>query len=177
MAELDSFLTADADQTLLDELHALCVCAFDGDFDLEDWEHSLGGRHFVTYEAGMPRAHASVVPRTLEIEGRPLQVGYVEAVATDPDHQGRGFGTMAMEGAGRWIRASYQMGVLATGEFHFYERLGWERWTGLTYVRDGVTQARSEDADGAIMVLRFGPSERIGLDAAISCEARSGDDW
>lgn len=177
MARLDSFFTTDAEPALLDELHALCVRAFDGDFDVEDWEHGLGGRHFVAYEAGMPRAHASVVPRTLEVARRPLQVGYVEAVATEPGHQGRGFGTVVMEGAGQWIRASYDMGALATGEFHFYERLGWERWTGPTYVRDGVTHVRSEDADGAIMVLRFGPSEGIGLDAAISCEARSGDDW
>ena len=177
MGELDSFLTADADPGLLDELHALCVRAFAGDFDAEDWEHGLGGRHFVTYEAGIARAHASVVPRTLEVGGRPLQVGYVEAVATEPDHQGRGLGTVAMEGVARWIRSTYQMGALATGEFGFYERLGWERWSGLTYVRDGVTQVRSEDADGAIMVLRFGPSAGIGLDAAISCEARPGDDW
>jgi hypothetical protein len=59
----------------------------------------------------------------------------------------------------------------------FYERLGWERWQGPTFVRRGEALVRTEEEDDGIMVLRPGPGVRIDLRASISCEARAGDDW
>ena len=81
-----------------------------------------------------------------------------------------------MTWAGDWIRAEFQLGVLATGEFHFYERLGWERWLGPTFVIDGQQLLRSPDADDAIMALRVG-SGTLDLMLPIACESRPGDDW
>jgi aminoglycoside 2'-N-acetyltransferase I len=117
-----------------------------------------------------------VVERTLRIGDRPVRVGYVEAVATEPEHQGSGRGTEVMTAAGDWIRQEYELGVLATGEFHFYERLGWERWLGLTFVIDDHQLLRSLDADDAIMVLRVG-SAPLDLTMPMACESRPGDDW
>lgn len=174
---VDAFLTQDAAPTLLDELHSMCVRAFDGDFDPQDWEHALGGRHFVAYRDDRPVAHASVVGRILEVDGSPLRTGYVEAVATEPDLQGRGFGTLVMAEATRWISGSYEFGALGTEAYAFYERLGWERWKGTTLVRDGGTVRRTEEDDDAMMVFRFGLSVAAGLDGTLLCEARSGDDW
>jgi aminoglycoside 2'-N-acetyltransferase I len=75
------------------------------------------------------------------------------------------------------IRRHHEMGALSTGEHGFYERLGWERWRGPTFVRrDGAT-VRTPDEDDGIMVLRFGPTAAVDLGAALSCEARPGDDW
>jgi hypothetical protein len=36
---------------------------------------------------------------------------------------------------------------------------------------------RTPEEDGGIMVLRFGATATLDLTAAISCEARAGDDW
>ncbi len=69
------------------------------------------------------------------------------------------------------------MGALSTSKQRFYERLGWERWLGPTFVRRGGGVVRTPDEDDGIMVLRFGASREVDRTAAISCEARSGDDW
>ena len=73
-------------------------------FGDDDWAHALGGRHFVLDVDGEILGHASVVERVLEIGGRPLRTGYVEAVATHPRVQGRGHGSAVMA-AVTWLRA------------------------------------------------------------------------
>lgn len=172
------FDTADAPEDLLIRAHELCVHAFDGDFDPEDWDHALGGRHFVLIDDDAPIAHASVVERTLWVDGIPYRTGYVEAVATEPSQQGLGLGTAVMSEAGEWIRSQYELGCLGTGEHHFYERLGWERWRGSSAVRypDGLLVETPEDSDG-IMILRTGATRHLDLFGLIACGPRSGDDW
>ena len=174
---LEVFFTQDAAPALLNDLHAMCIRAFDGDFDPEDWEHALGGRHFVACQDDLPVSHASVVARILEVNGRPLQTGYVEAVATEPDFQGNGFGALVVAEATRWISGSYEFGALGTDAYAFYQRFGWERWKGTTLVRDGDTVWRTQEADDAMMVLRCPPSNAIDLEGTLLCEARPGDDW
>ncbi len=159
------------------EIRALLDAAFAGGFSDDDWAHGLGGRHVVMTEAGRLVAHGSVVPRVLEVAGRALRTGYVEAVATRAERQGGGLGTRVMEALTALVRAEFEMGGLSTGSPGFYTRLGWERWRGPTYVRDGGRTVRTEDEDDGVMVLRFGPSESLDLGSPISCEARSGDDW
>lgn len=151
--------------------------AFAGDFSGDDWDHALGGWHVVVDDAGVAVAHAAVVPRTLEVGSRPVRAGYVEAVGTATARQGEGFGRRAMTEIGVVLREHFQMGALATGDHDFYARLGWERWQGPTYVRDGSTLVRSAEEDDGIMVLRYGDSTDVDVTASISCEARAGDDW
>jgi aminoglycoside 2'-N-acetyltransferase I len=159
-----------AARSLLDE-------AFAGGFGDTDWGHALGGHHVLVTDAGTLVAHAAVVPRELHVDGRALDAGYVEAVATVPARHGEGLGTLAMVGVGAVLRRHHQLGVLSTGEPAFYERLGWERWRGPTFVRRGGELVRTPDEDDGIMVLRLGATSQVDLGAAISCEARSGDDW
>ena len=169
--------TGDVPEALLAEIRLLVDAAFAGRFSDDDWAHGLGGRHGIVTEHGSPVAHASVVPRVLEVAGRPLRVGYVEAVATAPDRQGAGLGSRAMAAIGALVREEYEMGALCTSAAGFYTRLGWERWQGPTYVRDGARTVRTADEDDGIMVLRFGASAAVDLSSSISCEARAGDDW
>jgi aminoglycoside 2'-N-acetyltransferase I len=151
--------------------------AFGGGFDDTDWEHALGGSHVLVTDSGVLVAHAAVVPRDLRVDGRPVDAGYVEAVATAPARQGEGLGTVAMREVDRLLREHHHLGALSTGAHAFYGRLGWERWRGPTFVRHGDELVRTPDEDDGIMVLRFGPSRTMDLAASISCEARSGDDW
>jgi len=75
------------------------------------------------------------------------------------------------------VRRHFEMGALSTGLHGFYERLGWERWQGPTFVRQGSEAIRTADEDEGVMVLRLGPSRGVDLNAPISCERRPGDDW
>jgi aminoglycoside 2'-N-acetyltransferase I len=146
-------------------------------FSEDDWQHALGGVHFLLEREGRIVAHASVVERELHVRGQPLRTGYVEAVATHPGLQGGGLGTRVMTGAGEYIRERFELGALATGSPGFYERLGWLTWQGPTFVRTDAGDERTDLEDGAILVLRTPTSPPLDLSAPISCEWRPGDVW
>ena len=146
-------------------------------FTDDDWIHALGGVHFVLELDGAIVSHAAVVERELHIGERPLRTGYVEAVATAPGHERRGFGTIVMEAATAFIRETFELGALGTGRHHFYERLGWQTWQGPAFVRLPEGPRRTPDDEGYILVLRTPRSPAFDLDESISCEPRPGDDW
>ena len=149
----------------------------DDRFTDQDWEHAVGGLHFVLDLGGEVLAHAAVVERDLHVDGRPLRTGYVEAVATTPDRQGIGLGSLLMADVTSYIRETFEIGALGTGRHHFYERLGWLTWAGPSFVRtaDGV-QPTPED-DGYILVLPTPSSPPLDRTGSISCDWRPGDVW
>jgi aminoglycoside 2'-N-acetyltransferase I len=177
-ARLDVIVTEALSAADRRALRALLDEAFAGDLSDDDWAHALGGWHAIAREIGAIVAHAAVVPRRIEIDGRLFHAGYVEAVATAPSHQRRGFGTAVMRAIAGEVRTRFELGVLSSGTWGFYERLGWERWRGPTWVRaaDGERRRSPEEDDG-VMVLRTTASHDVDLGAAITCEARAGDAW
>jgi aminoglycoside 2'-N-acetyltransferase I len=142
-----------------------------------DWEHALGGTHFVLEVDGEIVSHASVVERELHVDGRPLRTGYVEAVGTAPDRQGIGFGSRVMKDVTAYIREEFELGALGTGRHHFYERLGWLTWQGPSSVRTESGARRTPDDDGYILVMPTPSSPPLDLAASISCDRRAGDVW
>ena len=161
-------------------IRQLLWSAFDGDdggFTEDDWQHSVGGMHFVLDIGGTILAHASVVERELHIDGRPLRTGYVEAVATAPDRQGLGFGSRVMRDVTSYIEEGFELGALGTGSHEFYQRLGWQTWAGPTSVRTAEGTRRTPDEDGYILVLRTPQSPPFDPGAPINCEWRAGDVW
>jgi aminoglycoside 2'-N-acetyltransferase I len=177
MWRIERFTTNEASRHTLRSIRMLLDRAFEGEFTDDDWAHSVGGWHVVADDGGSIVSHASLVARSIEIGGVPFRAGYVEAVATEPASRGLGLGTAVMREVAEVIATHHELGALSTGEHHFYERLGWERWQGPTHVRDGERLIRTPDEDDGIMVLRFGPSAGVDLDGEIACEARVGDDW
>ena len=160
---------------------ALLWAAFadvDGGMTEVDWEHALGGMHVLLERSGRLVGHASVIERELHVDGRPLRTGYVEAVAIDPQHQRQGLGSRLMTEVASCITESFELGALATGTPGFYERLGWLRWSGPTFVRAPSGLLRTPDEDDGILVL-LTPSSPAMLDrsASISCDWRPGDVW
>lgn len=157
-------------------LRRLWDAAFE-DFDDFDAAHSFGDLHALVRDGGEVVAHASVVPRTLLIGSEAWAAGYVEGVAVAPARQRRRLGTAVMTALQGCFPGRYQVAMLGTGEHAFYERLGWERWRGPSYViRDGLPVRTPEDDDG-LMVLRLPESLGIDLTAAVACEDRPGDAW
>lgn len=146
-------------------------------FSDEDWAHSIGGLHFVLDLDDEIVSHASVVERELHIGDRVLRTGYVEAVATAPGLERRGFGTLVMEAAAAHIRETYQLGALGTGRHHFYERMGWLTWAGPAFVQMPGGPRRMPDDEGYILVLRTPTSPPFELTESITCEWRPGDVW
>jgi len=148
-----------------------------GGFGEDDWEHALGGVHFVLDEDGAILAHAAVVERELHVDGRPIRTGYVEAVATAPAHQRRGHGSAVMVAVSEYISRGFELGALGTSSHAFYEQLGWRTWRGPSSVRTGDGTRPTPDEDGYILVLRTPSSPPFDLWADISCDWRPGDVW
>ena len=107
-----------------------------------------------------------------------VRAGYVEAVAVLPTRHGTGLGTAVMRALGEVIAREFELGALSTGEWRFYEGLGWERWRGPTWVRHPHGRLeRSPDDDDSLMILRTPTSPPIDLFAPLTCDARPGDAW
>jgi aminoglycoside 2'-N-acetyltransferase I len=161
----------------LAQMRAMFAAAWDGGFTEQDWEHTFGGVHVLRLEDGAMVAHGAVAERTLWLDGRPLRTGYLEAVATWPEHQGRGHGSAVVETLDGIVREGYELGGLSTGRRTFYERLGWLLWRGPLGVRTADGDVPTPFEDGAILVL---PTPRVpepDLDAVLVCDERSGDVW
>jgi aminoglycoside 2'-N-acetyltransferase I len=158
----------------------LLDAAFGGEFSEDDWQHALGGWHVVAGPDDDVNGHAAVVERRIVVGARQLRAGYVEAVAVWPARQRRGIGTVVMQAVGDIIRDRFDLGVLSTGAWAFYERLGWERWRGPTYVRRAATgeALRTPEEDDGVMMLRgVTGGDAIDLGAPIMCDERAGDSW
>jgi aminoglycoside 2'-N-acetyltransferase I len=146
--------------------------------DEDDWEHMLGGIHFVLLDGGDIAAHASVVPRDLETGGHVIRTGYVEAVATWPQLQGHGHGTQLMHAAHEHIDARFELGALGAGAPAFYKRLGWQPWQGPTAVRTPDRSVVSTPDDDGYVYVRLTPSTPpLDLTAQLICDWRAGDVW
>jgi len=165
----------------VDALRRLLTMAFGDDeddrFSDEDWQHAIGGTHFLLDIGGVIVTHASVVEREIHIDGQPLRTGYVEAVATSPERTGAGFGSIVMGEVAAFIRERFELGMLGTGRHHFYERLGWIVWAGPAFVRTAGGLRRSPDEEGDLLVLVTPTTPAFDDHAPISCEWRPGDSW
>jgi aminoglycoside 2'-N-acetyltransferase I len=146
-------------------------------FTDQDWDHALGGAHFLIQEGPDIVAHASVVERELHTGGHRLRTGYVEAVATRPEHRGRGHASAVMGEVNGYVDRTFPLGALDTGLHAFYERLGWRTWRGPTFVRTASGLLRTPEDDGGVMVRLTPASPELDLSAPISCEWRAGDVW
>jgi len=173
--------TPDLTASEISIIRELLVTAFGSDeeerFADDDWDHALGGTHFVLDLDGEIVSHASVVERELHVSDRPLRTGYVEAVATAVDRQGGGFGSLVMTDVGSYIRERFELGALGTGRQHFYQRLGWQIWEGPAFVRTADGPRRTPDEEGYILVLPTPSLPPLDLATSISCDWRPGDVW
>lgn len=146
-------------------------------FTDEDWDHAVGGLHFILEEGGTIVAHASVVERELHTGGHRLATGYVEAVSTSPAHQRRGHGSALIRELTDHVDRTFALGALGTGSHGFYQRLGWVAWKGPTFVTTASGLVRTPQEDGYVLVRLTPTSPELDLSAPISCDWRPGDVW
>jgi aminoglycoside 2'-N-acetyltransferase I len=169
---------AERDRVVMRELFEQ---AWSGDeaFSDDDWEHTLGGTHFLMRSAsdGSMLSHAAVVDRSLEAGGRSLRTGYVEGVATWAEHRGRGLASRVMVAVSTFIDDHHELGALGTDLFPFYGRLGWQRWQGPTGLRTERGVVRTPFEDGFVMVKRTPVTAGLDLATLLTCDWRPGDVW
>ena len=173
--------TADLTPAEIGAIRAILTAAFledeHGGFTEDDWQHAVGGTHFLLEVEGTLLGHASVVEREIHVGGRPLRTGYVEAVAIDPTHQRTGLGSRLMAAVNEHVDAEYELGALGTGTQPFYEQVGWQIWDGPSGVRTRSGVEPTQDEDGYILVRRTPRSPALRPGDAITCEWRPGDAW
>ena len=133
--------------------------AYEGDFDDVDFENALGGLRFIGLKSGKTIAHASVVERSISLDGTRWFVAYIEAVAVASDFRRQGIGRQLVQQVTDFCFSNYEVAMLSTGEHGFYEQLGWVRLEVESFVetRDGLV--RTEDDDDCLMLL----SKRLEL--------------
>jgi aminoglycoside 2'-N-acetyltransferase I len=156
------------------EIIELCAVAYEENFDTL-FELLPDSTHVLAYLDGHLVSHAEWVTRWLAPEGyAPLRTAYVEAVATLPGFQGRGFATTVLQALSRHIQ-DFDMGALSPSEAAFYERLGWELWRGPLAIRTeaGLTDTPDEE----VMILRLANTPTLNLDGRLTAEWRDGELW
>jgi aminoglycoside 2'-N-acetyltransferase I len=156
------------------EIIELCTDAYEEDFG-HVFESLPGSIHICGRLEGRMVTHAAWVTRWLEPQGLPLlRTAYVEAVATLPSYQGRGFGTRIMQHLKSYI-LDFDLGALSPSEVFFYERLGWELWQGPLAIR---TQTAIEPTpDEEVMIMRLPRTPALNLSALLTAEWRAGELW
>jgi aminoglycoside 2'-N-acetyltransferase I len=159
------------------ELREWLTNAYAGDFSEEDWTHMFVGLHALIRDGRGLVSHAALVPRTIACDDRPLQAGYVEAVATRADQRRRGHASRVMGKIGEIIARDYDIGILSTGLPEVYSLLGWERWRGASYVQMLRERARTAEDDDGLMVLRTPRTRLLDLNGEIVADWRDGDIW
>lgn len=145
---------------LIPALWELFNDAFEGDFSTSDFENACGGQHFIRFERQRIVAHAAVVERLVSIDSSVLKIGYVEAVSVASSVQGSGLGSQIMIEVTDFCRKTYSIALLSSEETGFYERFGWERFTGESYSNTQSGIVRTQEDDGSLMFLSLEPSIR-----------------
>lgn len=180
MATVD-LVTVESDQidasTRVD-LRNLWARAFGDRFSDDDADHAYGGVHVLALDGDRLVGHASAVPRRIRFGDGPWRtVGYVEAVATDPQRQGEGIGRRTMQTLQAEMSSRWPVALLSTGRARgFYASLGWEQWRGVSYT-ETASGVVADDEHGGLMVLRFDSSVVPDLSVTVTCEDRPGDAW
>ena len=159
----------------LQEVIDLCTEAYAEDFS-RAFELLGPGVHVIGHLGGRIVSHAMWVDRSLHPgTGAPLRTAYVEAVATRPAFQRRGFGTEVMKRLANEIR-DYDLGALSPSDERFYARLGWEAWRGPLFIRSETGLEPTPDERVMILRLEKTPPD-LDLDSSLSAEWRPGELW
>lgn len=132
--------------------------------------------HVLGWLDGELVSHACWVERALAPGAHaPLRTAYVEAVATAPAHQGRGFASELLRRLATEVRGEFELAALAPSDAAFYARLGWESWRGPLAIRtDGGVMATPGEE---VMVMRLPRTPAIDLASSLTAEWRPGELW
>ncbi|MCU0492513.1 MAG: GNAT family N-acetyltransferase [Chloroflexaceae bacterium] len=160
--------------TLRREILGLCLRAYEEDLEplFASWGDAV---HVVGHWQGQLATHGLWVPRSLQVgDGPLLHTAYVEAVATEPALQRRGFAAAVMQRIAAEIEG-FALGALSPFDVGYYGRLGWELWQGPRFIRSATGLLPTPDEE--VMILRLPATPPLNLHAPLSAEWREGELW
>jgi aminoglycoside 2'-N-acetyltransferase I len=164
----------DLNQPERDQIVELCSRTYQEDFSSIvqlPYDHPV---HILAYATGTLVSHALWFTRILSYNGLPLRSAYVEAVATQPAFQGRGYASTVLRNLAGAI-TSYDIGALSPSDPAFYTRLGWENWRGGLFV---ATESDSvATPEYRVMILRLPQTPPLDLTGSLCAPWREGDIW
>ncbi|MBO9664999.1 GNAT family N-acetyltransferase [Dokdonella sp.] len=122
-------------------------------------------------------SHAAWVERELRAANlAPLRTAYVEAVATAPEHQGKGYASDVLTRIPALV-GDFALAALSPSDDGYYRRLGWELWRGpLSYLDPCGVDINTPGEQVMIHRLPSTPPA-LDLDARLSTDWRPGDVW
>jgi aminoglycoside 2'-N-acetyltransferase I len=132
--------------------------------------------HVLAWHDNQLVSHALWIPRQLLYNDLPLASAYVEAVATHPEHEGRGYASALLRRLAEAIAPAYQIGALSPSDPAFYSRLGWELWRGPLFMLQNGALVATPDDEAMILRLPQTPAE-LSLEGRLTAEWREGDVW
>lgn len=161
------------------EIITLCNSAFPEPFDnLMDFIPPEG-IHVIGYTPHRQAVtHALLTERRFTIGGRlPMKAAYIDAVATHPDYQGRGYGSLVMKEIMRIASEICDIGGLSTFVPQWYGKLGWKEWKGpLSLEKEGEI-IPTLDVDGVVMVYIFEGTSPPDFNDTLTADWRPGGGW
>jgi len=154
----------------------LCTAAYQTDFSRFFFYLPTDGLHFIAYRDDQIVSHAVVTTRWVQPERLPvLRTAYVDAVATLPAYQRRGYGSAVMRELTAYL-IEYDLACLETDQVTFFEHLGWQRWRGPRAGRSGTELTPTPEQQN-IMILRLANTPPLDLDRLLTIEAQAGRMW
>ncbi|MBK1654459.1 GNAT family N-acetyltransferase [Allochromatium vinosum] len=132
--------------------------------------------HLIAYLGTELVSHAAWVPRELRLQGKcPLHTAYVEAVATLPEHQRKGYGSTVLAAIPPLIW-EFDIAALSPSEAPYYAKLGWVLWKGpLAYLHNAQ---EIETPDEEVMVYRLPKTpQELDINAKLVTDWRPGEIW
>jgi aminoglycoside 2'-N-acetyltransferase I len=155
----------------------LCTEAHGKDFSRLFFYLPTDGLHFIAYRDDQIVSHAVITTRWVQPERLPiLRTAYVEAVATLPGYQRRGYGSAVMRELTIHV-GEYNIACLAADRVTFFEQLGWQRWRGSRAGRAPDGSLIPTPAEQNIMILRLANTPPLDLDRLLTIEAQAGRIW
>ena len=173
MLSIEIRQTSTLDETTRDAVINVCLAATPAAAGFRELFSLLpdDGLHLLGYHSDGLVSHAVVTTRWLQPSGLPLlRTAYVDAVATLPCCQGRGFGSAVMRELASTV-TDFDIACLETGKVGFYERLGWERWRGPLAGRgvDGLIPTPGQEG---VMVLRLPRTPALDFESLLTIECQ-----
>jgi len=169
--------TRQLDAALRATIVELCTEAHGKDFSRLFFYLPTDGLHFIAHRDDQIVSHAVATTRWVQPERLPiLRTAYVDAVATLPAYQRRGYGSAVIRELIAHI-TDYDLACLETNQVIFFERLGWQRWRGPRAGRAPDGQLTPTPDQQTIMILRLPITPPLDLDRLLTIETQTGRIW
>lgn len=154
MLLIETIRTFSISESVRREILDLCNAAFGQPFDILFSMLPPDGTHLLGREDGRLVAHLVITDRAMRFgDGGWLRAAYLDAVATHPDFQKRGFAGDLLSMASSLCRDRYDLQALATNMPDLYARHCFLKWRGKQFIECEFGEGTEEtEEQGNLMV-------------------------